>query len=433
MERRQVILPSGLVWDTERKAYYVKPFTRADGVKVSGYWRQGEPAQDQSQDLGPVYQPPEEPVVSTTPVSNESPEVVVEDRSDYNDPVVAPASEITPSFEPEFIPEPEVYNDNTFDRLTGDGSIPEPDEIRQKPAEYRTDYEDWKLETENGGPAYKTWDKEKLKEFKSIGDTNNSTFMEMNELPSTEWIRGNLSKKDMILRSTGQPRHERIGRLLDIPEGSIVGARIDIPTYTSTGNFVVTLHDDDKPIVGSVLSYEPFVRLVGGVVFESNEKKAKVIGLDGKSKTTIAVTKGELSHDRSIPADIDKWVPVGYNPKKAVFFYDKRTGEEVIAGDESISYGNTVYVKGAVYPEPEKTRFATDRDEAFTVTKGYKRGKYMADVALAKSMSSDDLVDELYELAYFDPSTYMDLFGEMKPEAVVKLGYESLFSKILDS
>ena len=47
-------------------------------------------------------------------------------------------------------------------------------------------------------------------------------------------------------------------------------------------------------------------------------------------------------------------------------------------------------------------------------------------------MSSDDLVDELYE-HYFDPSTYMDLFGEMKPEAIVKLGYESLFSKILDS
>ena len=32
----------------------------------------------------------------------------------------------------------------------------------------------------------------------------------------------------MILRSAGLPRHERIGRLMEIPEGSIVGARIDI-------------------------------------------------------------------------------------------------------------------------------------------------------------------------------------------------------------
>ena len=98
-----------------------------------------------------------------------------------------------------------------------------------------------------------------------------------------------------------------------------------------------------------------------------------------RARQRIAVTKGELSHDRTIPADIDKWVPVGYNPKKAVFFYDKRTGEEVIAGDESISYGNTVYVKNPVYPEGDKTRFASDREEAFKVTKGYKRGKYMAE------------------------------------------------------
>ena len=136
---------------------------------------------------------PELSVDSSTPVPMDAPSSV--DAGGQVVDVPTPSSSDAIDYTPEFIPAPEVYNDNTFDRLTGDGSIPEPDEIRQKPSEYRTDYEEWKLETENGGPAYKTWDKEKLNEFKSIGDTNNSTFMEINELPSVSGFEATSVRK----------------------------------------------------------------------------------------------------------------------------------------------------------------------------------------------------------------------------------------------
>ena len=424
-EQKRVASSDCSVWETVKKSYYVKPFTRSDGVRVSGHWRSGDPATDQSQDLSPVYIPPEDNQVSYTPVSDESPEIIVEDPRDYHDSSsVAP--DLEPDFEPEFIPEPEVFNDKSVDRLVGDGVIASPDELRQKPAEYRTDYENWKLETETGGSSYREWDKAKKAEFTAIGSTSNSKFMEMNELPSYEWLATNMSKD----------KRPYVGRMVDIPEGDVVGVRIDIPTYMSTGNFVATIHDDDKKPVGTRLAYENYVRLTGGVTFESSEKAAKRIGKDGKQKNTIAVARGELSYSREVPEDIDQWVPVGYNPKKAVFFYDKRTGEEVLGGDETISYGNTVFVKNAQYTEQEsRKRFAGNPDHAFKVEKGYKRGKYvnLVDIAESKSMSSDELLDEVYELQALDPFAYAKLFGDMSPEMVVKVGYTSLFSRILDS
>jgi hypothetical protein len=59
--------------------------------------------------------------------------------------------------------------------------------------------------------------------------------------------------------------------------------------------------------------------------------------------------KGSFSKDRSIPDDIDDWTPVGYDPQKAAYFYDKRTGDEVTGGTDTVSVGNSVFVRKPTY------------------------------------------------------------------------------------
>jgi hypothetical protein len=59
--------------------------------------------------------------------------------------------------------------------------------------------------------------------------------------------------------------------------------------------------------------------------------------------------KGAFDPDRSIPEDIESWTPVGYDPHKTVYYYDKRTGEEIISGTDAVSVGNTVFTKNPRY------------------------------------------------------------------------------------
>ena len=175
-------------------------------------------------------------------------------------------------------------------------------------------------------------------------------------------------KAKAALSSSKQPfwrEHE------SLPEGSPVGVRIDIPAFLNRGTYVQTIHEPATPgNVGDRIGYDTNVRLSGPVRFfvkeGSEESKLGAVAIkEGRAaKHPIATVEGRLIKDRSIPSDIETWTPVGMDPKKHSYFYDKRTDQPVTGGSESFSVGNTVFVKNPVYGKPQDFRYMPAGDMA---------------------------------------------------------------------
>ena len=157
----------------------------------------------------------------------------------------------------------------------------------------------------------------------------------------------------------------------ELPEGSSVGVRIDIPAFLNRGTYVQTIHKSATPgDVGDRIGYDTSVRLSGPVKFfvkegSSESSRGAVAIKEGRTKKhPIATVEGKLIKDRSVPLDIENWTPVGMDPKKHSYFYDKRTDQPVIGGSESYSVGNTVFVKDPVPGNPSKFAFMPSPDAA---------------------------------------------------------------------
>lgn len=169
------------------------------------------------------------------------------------------------------------------------------------------------------------------------------------------------------LQRTNSPKVSKFGLARKLVEGFRVGLRIDIPAYLAADTYVVTVHEKKKGqengSVGPVIGYDTVAR-VKNPTFFVNEKRSGYIrdGVkpDGKKqhKEPIATVEGEYMTSREIPADINDWTPVGFNPKQHSFFYDKRTDKMVVGGEEAISVGNTVFVKNPVYGDRSKAAYS---------------------------------------------------------------------------
>jgi hypothetical protein len=156
----------------------------------------------------------------------------------------------------------------------------------------------------------------------------------------------------------------KFGAARSIKPGTQVAARIDIPAFLRTGKYVVAVHEPDGAAggPGKVIGYDTVTRL-------QNPKFVVKPGVqriyEGKSaKFPVATVDGKIMADRSIPADLENYVAVGMDPKEHAFFYDKRTDQPVIGGSESVSVGNTVFVKNPVYGKPEDFRYMPSPDSA---------------------------------------------------------------------
>jgi len=168
----------------------------------------------------------------------------------------------------------------------------------------------------------------------------------------------------------------KFGAARSIKPGTQVAARIDIPAFLRTGKYVVAVHEPDGAAggPGKVIGYDTVTRL-------KNPKFVVKPGVqriyEGKSaKFPVATVDGKIMDDRSIPADLENYVAVGMDPKEHAFFYDKRTDQPVIGGSESVSVGNTVFVKNPVYGKPEDFRYMPSPDSAmpgaFSFPGGYR-------------------------------------------------------------
>lgn len=144
-----------------------------------------------------------------------------------------------------------------------------------------------------------------------------------------------------------------------LKEGDAVGLRLDIPSYSKTGTWVVTVHGPRKSLAaggaGARIGYES-VAAVTNVQFGISEKAAAGIAA-GKEKTTIATMEGKWKPvtPEQAKAEADAalndpaWVQVGMDPERHSYFYDRNTMQPVVAADEVIQIGPLVLAKNPTY------------------------------------------------------------------------------------
>ena len=207
--------------------------------------------------------------------------------------------------------------------------------------------------------------------FIPVGDWENSEFLDLSKglIPSAREMNekgkkfGDRVQKNRELDENGgwTDRNGRYRRLLD---GTKARVRIDIPFFNETGKYVQSIHGEGSRLPGISVGYDSVVRLRGPVSFESDEVRAGEVLNEGEYKSPFATVEGELTQDRSRPKDIDKWTPVGFDPHKGVYFYDKKNGREVIGGTDAYSVGNTVYVREVEYGK-RKLRASTRPRRSF--------------------------------------------------------------------
>lgn len=164
-------------------------------------------------------------------------------------------------------------------------------------------------------------------------------------VPSDETVKDALS----------EDKKPFVGAHRDLPEGTPVGLRIDIPAFTRKGAYVVTVHEKAAGgRVGKRLGYDS-IATVDNPTFFSNEAGAEKIR-GGAAKFPIATVEGEFNHAREVPSG-PEWTEVGFNPTKHSYFYDKETDNPVVGGEQAVSVGNSVFVKNAEFGDKANFRF----------------------------------------------------------------------------
>lgn len=186
----------------------------------------------------------------------------------------------------------------------------------------------------------------------------------------------------------------------DVEEGIKVGLRLDIPAYTDKNTWIPTIHQGGRTLSHkataaitnptfkmSRASQETAYRIKTG---KENLKKIKELAKKNKLRTGYAsgdLEKGELinvstkegkaqlkalenKYRKNPFAQIGgnyikrtdeenyklaqkylndpEWTQVGFNPKRHSYYFDRKTAEPVIGGDEAIQIGPLVLVKNAI-------------------------------------------------------------------------------------
>ena len=212
--------------------------------------------------------------------------------------------------------------------------------------------------------------------FQSIGDSSNTEHLAgaIDEIPDQARMESGGTPKTSKAQTDAANKPSKTGGIQRMIEGVAIRLRIDIPSYTQKGHYTITAHPTNSSDY-KALAYDASAALDGPVRFnitgkggknpKSGEEMAAGILREGKGKFPLATVDGKLTHkygygaDMELPDGFDRWTAVGFDPHKATFFYDKRTGQEIIAGVDSISIGNTVYV-----------REVTERGERFAGKEG---------------------------------------------------------------
>ena len=207
---------------------------------------------------------------------------------------------------------------------------------------------------------------------------------------------------DEMFKALASDKKKKIN--VEIPEGRQVGIRLDIPAYLRKKDsaWVPTIHDETKGGVtshrGTVsitnvdLTMSPSKQKASLDIREGDKMKAEIDRLAEQGALRTGFRTGDMSKGKLIDAttpegkkqiaalkkQYDKkpfariggnlvnrtdeenfslakkylkdpeWTQVGFNPMKHSYFFDRRTGDPVIGGEEAIQVGPLVLVKNAI-------------------------------------------------------------------------------------
>jgi len=167
------------------------------------------------------------------------------------------------------------------------------------------------------------------------------------KLPTLKEIAGSLDENKVAKGIVGVNKN--------IPDGTRVGSRLDIPAYENYNTWVVSLHDGTK-LGGNVIGYGQ-TAILKNVEFMTAAKGGLRIA-KGADKTTIGRIHGDYFN--AVPEDVHElskkllndpeWTQVGMNPFRHSFFYNKATGKPVFKADEVVQVGPLVLAKGVKTP-----------------------------------------------------------------------------------
>jgi len=170
-----------------------------------------------------------------------------------------------------------------------------------------------------------------------------------------------------------------IGFDTQLPDGELVGLRLDIPAYRFKDVWVPTVHEGETPSTGgAVRGYAPTARILGHpnssngnkVIFFNNPSLAKAalnIAQGNINKTPVARIFGSWANQNpdemfieaqeilKNPSQPDgEWVEVGMNPQRASYFYDKADGRPLKEADEVLQVGALVLARNPTYGDPSE-------------------------------------------------------------------------------
>jgi hypothetical protein len=195
------------------------------------------------------------------------------------------------------------------------------------------------------------------------------------DVPTFEEIVGALDKNKVQIGIIGLNKN--------IPEGTRLATRLDIPAYNRYGKWIVSVHESGT--VGKSIGYGKTARLkniVFGTPAKDKPKKALKIA-QGGNKSPFARIEGNWTNapdedtasfaerllknkkdGKYIDDAGEEWVQVGMNPYRGSYFYDKATGQALQKADELIQVGPLVFAKGSRKPtlSEYKKGFTTETD-----------------------------------------------------------------------
>jgi DNA-binding protein H-NS/GNAT superfamily N-acetyltransferase len=143
----------------------------------------------------------------------------------------------------------------------------------------------------------------------------------------------------------------------EIPNGTKVGLRLDIPAFNRKGVFVVSIHQKRTASApGKVIGYGSVAKAKNVTFGVGNQLKALEIAA-GSAKDALQTMEGEYVNVTPEQAFAEaqraikdpSYVQIGIDPTRHAYFYDRRTTLPVVSAEEVIQIGNMILAKKPVF------------------------------------------------------------------------------------
>jgi GNAT superfamily N-acetyltransferase len=143
----------------------------------------------------------------------------------------------------------------------------------------------------------------------------------------------------------------------EIPNGTKVGLRLDIPAFNRKGVFVVSIHQKRTASApGKVIGYGSVAKAKNVTFGLGNQLKALEIAA-GSAKDALQTMEGEYVNVTPEQAFAEaqraikdpNYVQIGIDPTRHAYFYDRRTTLPVVSAEEVIQIGNMILAKKPVF------------------------------------------------------------------------------------